>query len=309
MHILRSFAFTLVIVFLPAAFTACGKVHPASQRERSKIIAPEAKPVVLAADKPSAPPERVKADNQDLNQLNLEVTALETLNQFKLTRPQLQHLAKLAPMTAPKAAASRPTKVSAEYQKALKDLREALLEDNEVRTADLTLALEELRDKENPEFEDVEITDEARRHTAEFLRSLSARQIMGYLTDFADEFPDPREKMTDAFDAIRKLPAPEQEELRDEVAGQVGWLVAGLDTAAERKVHDRVTALINRVRRLKDDEYTAQQAELDRAVQGIMGNVGPVEVVRHFTERSLAELLSNPRLSAAVAARLKKTAE
>jgi len=242
----------------------------------------------------------------DLNPLNLEVTALETLNQLKLTRTQLERLKTLAPMTVNKLPPPHPTKVSEEFQQTLKDLRAALLEDNEVQIADLTLALDELRDKENPDFEDVEITAGSRRHAAEVLRILGARQVMGYLSAFADEFPDPVEKLTDAFEEVRKLPANEWEDLREEIAGQVGWLAAGLDLTAEKKVHDRVTAFLERVRRLKPDEFTAQEAELERTARIIVGPVGPTEVIRHFMERSLAELLSNPRLSIAVEALLKK---
>ncbi len=314
MRILRSFAFTAGIVLLLAGFTACRKGHSVSQAPETADTGTKSKPITVAVNKPAAPvnpgptaPVKVeKAPAPDLNPLNMEVTALETLSQFKLTREQLQQLAKLAPMTARKPAPPRPTKVSEEYHKALKDLREALLDDNEVRVADLTLTLEELRDKEDPDFDDVEITDAARRHTPEVLRSLGARQLMGYLSDFAEEFPDPREKLTDAFEDVRKLPAKEWEELRDEVAGQVGWLAAGLDIAAEGRVRNRAADLLNRVRRLKDDEYTVQREELEREVQGIVGNIGPTDVIRHFAERSLAELLANPRLAAAVEGLLKK---
>jgi protein-tyrosine-phosphatase len=267
--------------------------------------AAEPRPTVLAANN-AAPPALQKKDTPDLNLLNLEVAALETLGQFKLTRSQLERLAKLAPATAHKAPPSRPTKVSAEYQKTLKDLRQALLGEDEERIADLTLTLDELREKEDPDFTEVEITDAARRHTAEVLRSLSAGQVVGFLADFAEEFPDPYEKLTDAFEDVRKLPDEEWAELRDEVAGQVGWLAAGLDSATEGKVRERVKDLLNRVHRLKEEEYTAKQAELEKAAKNILSNVGPTEVIRHFTERSLAELLSNPRLSVALEARLKK---
>jgi protein-tyrosine-phosphatase len=252
------------------------------------------------------PAQPAKETSLDLNSLNLEVTALETLNQLKLTRSQLERLKKLAPMTVNKLPPPRAIKVSDEFQQTIKDLRTALLEDNEVQIADLSLALDELRDKENPDFDEVEITAGSRRHAAEVLRSLSSRQAMGYLSTFADEFPDPVEKMTDAFDEIRKLPDMEWQELRDEVAGQVGWLVAGLDPAAEKKVQDKVAAFLDRVHRLKPDEYTVQQAELEKTAQTIVGTVGPTEVIRHFMERSLAELLSNPRLAVAVEALVKK---
>jgi hypothetical protein len=306
MRIVHSIGFAVVLVLSLVSFTACGKVHPAPRTADSTSSASEPNTPAPGANKPAANPKSGKEVIPDLNPLNLEVTALEMLSQFKMTRPQLERLAKLAPVTSGKSSVPRPRKVSDDYKKVLKDLREALLDNNEVRISDLSAALDELREKESPDFDEVEITDAARRNTAEVLRSLSARQVVGYLTDFADEFPDPREKLTDAFEQIRKLPVKEWEALRDEVAGQVGWLMAGLDTTAENRVHDRVSELLNRVHRQKDEEYTSQRAELDRAVQSIVGDVGPTKVVDHFVERSLAELLSNPCLSKAIEARLKK---
>ncbi len=321
MRTVRSFVITALIGLLLAGFTACGKVHPASQTNEIRPVAAEPRthtgakrsvpPTVVALNKaapeePAPAAKNTKADGPDLNPLNHEVTALETISQLKLTRTQLERLALLAPRTANKPSPPRPTQVSDEYRKTLKDLRAALLGDNEVEVADLTLALEELRDKENPDLDEVEITPSARLHAAEVLKGLQRRQVMGYLATFADEFPDPTEKLEDAYEEIRKLPAKEWEELRDEVAGQVGWLVAGLDSTAEKMVQARATELLNQVRALKEDDFTTRQAQLHKAVQSIVGRVGPTDIIRHFMERTLAELLSNPRLSTAVEASLKK---
>jgi hypothetical protein len=295
----------LVFVVLPlASFTACSKVHPTAKATEEATPAPQERPLVVAANTPAEPPVAEKKKISDVTNLHWEVTALETIAQLKLTRPQLEHLAKLAAATAGKRSAAHPPQVSAEYQKTLQNLHAALLDDNEARIADETLTLEELRDKENPDFEEVEITAAARRQTPELLRTLGARQVMGYLADFADEFPDPRDKLDDAIEEIRQT--KEWQELRDEVAGQVAWLEAGLDSAAETKVRQRVVELLNRVHKMSDDEYKKQEDELARQIDSIAGKVGPTEVIRHFLERSLAELLSNPRLSAAVAARLQK---
>jgi hypothetical protein len=303
MRVLRSFAFVAVVLSL-VGLSACGNVHPASEaRDAAPVDDAKAQP---ADKKAVAPAKKGDEDATDLNPLNLEVTALETLKQFKFNRSQLERLKKIAPATMHKPAAPRPMKVGKEYKKALQNLHEALLEDNEVRISDLSAALDDLREKESPDFDEVEITDAARRHAAEVLRGLSPRQVAGYLTEYADEFPDPAEKLTDAFEQIRKLPASEWEALRDEVAGQVAWLVAGLDSAGESKLHDRATALLDRVRRMKDDEYVAKRKELDKAVQELVGKAGPTDVIRHFVERSLAELLSNPRLAVAVEGLLKK---
>lgn len=310
MHSFRSFAVVMLVLLL-VCFTACHKVQPATQANEDDNATPQTKPIVVAANRPVAPAASAPAAKNgaaDLTALHLEVTALETIHQLQLTRAQLDQLARIAPTTAHKGPLGRPATASDDYQKALKDLRDALVEEDEDHITDLSVALDELREKEEPDFAEVEITDAAGRQTAALLRGLSARQVMSYLAEFADEFPDPLEKLTDTFDEIRKESDKDWEALRDEVAGQVAWLVAGLDRPAEDRLRPRVKELLARVRKMKDDEYTARKAELDKAAQALIGNVGPTDVIRHFTERSLAELLSNPRLAVAVEA-LRKKAE
>jgi hypothetical protein len=235
--------------------------------------------------------------------------ALEMLYQMRITRPQLEHLQNLIKATALAAPPPREVVVSPEFARTLGALHTALVENDDDKIADVSANLEKLREKESPEFDDVEISETARKRTQEFYRTLTARQVASYITDYADGFPDPLEKMLDAFDDIRKLPGREWEEVRDEVAGQVGWLVAGLDTKAEENVSKQVTDLLNRVHGLKDEDFKAKRAELVKEAEAIAAPVGPTEVIRHFVERSLAELLSNPRVAAAVEARLKKEKE
>ncbi len=50
-------------------------------------------------------------------------------------------------------------------------------------------------------------------------------------------------------------------------------------------------------------EFKAQRDDLDKEARKVVGDVGPTDVIRHYMERALAELLSNPRLGAAVEAR------
>src|SRR5258707_10925029 len=43
--------------------------------------------------------------------------------------------------------------------------------------------------------------------------------------------------------------------------------------------------------------------ELEKKARELVGDVGPIEVLRHVVQQSLAELLSNPRLMVAIDAR------
>ena len=98
----------------------------------------------------------------------------------------------------------------------------------------------------------------------------------------------------------------EWKQLRVDVSEEVGNLTAGLDADKASKISDQVVQLLIQARGLKDDEFKKQQAELEKSARQIIGNVGALDVVRHVLERSLAELLSNPRLAMAIDARLKK---
>jgi hypothetical protein len=278
-------------------------------------VAPPPSTAVPVAKPTQAPPAEVSkpapepephVSREEINPLNLEVTALEMLYQFRMTQDQLEHLARVARKTAGPAPAPREVAVSRAFAATLAKLHTALVENDDEAYSKLSAELEELRSKENLELDEVEITDEARKYVPEMLRGLSARQVASYVTDYADEFPDPREKLSDAFEDVRKLPGREWEEIRDEIAGQVGWLVAGLDAARAEKVVAKVAELLNKVKGFKDEEFKTRRAELDRAATEVVGKVGPTDVIRHFVERSLAELLSNPRLAPAVEARLRK---
>jgi hypothetical protein len=281
------------------------KLTPPAPKAAPPAAPAAAKEAPAAAPAENEPP-RIELPKGDLNHLNLEVTALEMLDQMRITRAQLEQLKMLAPSTSQPMPAPREVAMSPEFARTLGAFHATLVQDDDDQIAEISARLEKLREKESPEFDDVEIGDAARKHTPEFYRTLTARQVASYVADYADSFPDPVEKILDAFDDIRKLPGRDWEEERDAVAGQVGWLVAGLDAAAEEKVTKQVADLLNRVHGLKDEDYQAKRAELAKEAEAIAGNVESTEVIRHFVERSVAELLSNPRLAAAVEARLKK---
>ena len=255
----------------------------------------------------SRPASGDKPAPTDLNDLSMEVGALQVLYLLQLTPAQLEDLAKRVRSTAQTPEPRTEPKVSARMRQTLLDLRRALLDGDAEKIDQLNVELDKLFDKEQPEFEDgIEITDAARDQAPEVLRRLSARQAASFLAGYADGFPDPRERLAEAIAEVRKRPDKEWQPLRDDVADEVSWLVAGLDVEAEAGVRDRVTALLDRAHRLKDEAFKAKRAELDREVDRIVGKLGPTDVHRHFLERTLAELLSNPRLAAALEARARK---
>jgi hypothetical protein len=243
-----------------------------------------------------------------LNELSMEVNALEALRMFQFTPEQMKTLRKLAKTTSQEPGARQASKASDDYRTALVDLRNALVDNEDVERIDeLRERLDKLRDAENPMFDDeVEITEEAGQHASEVLRFLSPRQVALFLAYQADAAPDPIERIVEALDKVRGLGPKEWKQAREEVATDVGRLVAGLDFDKASRVSDQVVQLLIQARAFKDEEFKTQRPELEKTARKIVGDLGPLEVLRHLVEQALAELLSNPRLPVVLEACLKK---
>jgi len=151
----------------------------------------------------------------------------------------------------------------------------------------------------------VGITAAARKQAPALLRQLKPSQVASFLGAVGDDVSDPLDVLTEAVEKLRPLEKAAFEEKRDAVADEVSRLVAGVDADRAGRVSDQVVALLATAHSLTDAEFKQQQAKLDEQARTIVGDVGPTEVLRHHVEHALARLLSNPRLAAAVEARLK----
>ncbi len=257
----------------------------------------------VAAEKPTeSRPEQTSASN-----LQLEVQALQTLYHLRFTIEQMQFLARLAPQTAQRDHPRKPGEVSEDYRQLLDDLRNALLDANDDEGIDnLEEKLDELTETEKPTLDnDIELTAAARRHAPEVLRKLKPSQLAYYFGYVEDEVADPRERLYESIEKVRGLKDKEWEEKRDEIAEEVGWLVAGVDADRSGRIRARAAALLSQARGLSAAEFKKQQGELEKTADRIVGDVSSVAVLEHTVEHALAELLSNPRLTAALAARLR----
>ena len=248
-----------------------------------------------------------KADKeQPLHEISLEVQALRSIEDLRLTQDQLDLLAKLAKETAEPERKRAEPKASAEYRRVLTRLRDALLAQDEDKIDELEGALEELKAKENPTIdEDVTVTKAARKRAPEVFRTFKASELASYYGAVANEVLDPLLHLTTSLRVVRGLEKDEWHDRRDAIADEVAWLVAGADLAKWEKVSDQTVALLSKARSLSDEEFKAQQKELETSAKAIAGEAGPDAVLRHYAERELAELLSNPRLAAALKARQK----
>lgn len=256
---------------------------------------------------PAADPKKPGArDTTDPNDVSLEIEALQLLYQLDLTPRQLQALAKIAPDTAAPARERKPAKVSAAVRQSMLELRAALRKNDADRIDELTDKLDELKEKENPPLDDsVEVTAGARKRAPDALRLLSPKQVTDYL-NIHDELPDPMASVREALKNGLKLQNKDWNSVRDDAAEEVATLVAGFDADKAKKVAEQTAALLDKAHAWKEDELKKRQEELDAAVQEIMGDIGPVDVLRNIVLRDLAEVLSNPQLTAAIEARLKE---
>jgi hypothetical protein len=250
---------------------------------------------------------RVRGNEPSLNELSLEVTALQALHQFQLSPAQLEVLRKFAKDDAPESSVREGGKASADFRRTLLALRNALVDGDDERIDQLQEELEDLRANEKPELEEsIEVTEAARERAPELLRLLSPRQVAVFLGSHADEIPEPAERILEALSKVRDLDPKEWKEVRESVAEEVGRGVAGLDFDKASQIGDKVIQLLIHARALKADEFKAERPELEKMAREIVGNLGPLDVLRHALMQELAELLSNPRLLASVDARLKK---
>jgi hypothetical protein len=314
----------LPLVLLALSLAACGELRQASSEAAAR---PEPDSKQKKDDKEDRKDDKKKDDkdkddkdkddkkdkkkeepkNADLADVHAEVTVLQVFHAFDLNAEQIKAFGDAAAKTAQKPPLRKEWKVGDKYKKALHALRAALRtgddEKIEAANAHLTAAL---KDEDEPEFEDVEITAEARKQAPALFAKLNARQIVFYLSGLADTFPDPLEKLTAALAESRKLQGKEWRKRRDDVAYEVAWLIVGLDADKEEKMRDKISDFLDKAHDLKDDEYDKEKAALEKSAREMVGKLGSTDVIRHYVERVLAETLSNHRLAAAVEGRKKE---
>jgi hypothetical protein len=243
-----------------------------------------------------------------IHELSLEVAALQSLYDFRFTPVQLKVLAKLAPETREDDRPRTRVRVSREFEQALQALHKALSDpSDEDRINEALEAYAKIQEKEDPDLEDqVEITDAAKEKAPEILRSLSARQLATFLAGYGDEFPDPVEDLKEGIVKVRELPDEQWKALRRVIGQSIGDQVAGLDGDKATQVSDEVVQILIQARSLDAKKFEQERPALEKKIQDLVKNVGPLEVIRNTAEIALATLLSNPRLEAAIKARTKR---
>ncbi len=234
--------------------------------------------------------------------------ALRTLYNLRLTTEQMKTLAKFAKDTAEPARKRNQGKASDEYRKVLTELRDALAAaSDDDKIADLEDAFTDLEEKEKPDMDDgVEVTGAARKRAPEVFKKMRPSQLASYLGFLAEDVVDPMDVLMSTMKDVRGINNEDWKDRRDDLAEELGWLLGGVDEKKAQKLNDAVVAFLNKVKALNDDDYKATEADLEKEAEKLVGEIGPERVLRNRVERTMAELLSNPRLEAALALRLKE---
>jgi hypothetical protein len=241
-----------------------------------------------------------------LTTLNLEAKALETIYALDLTPQQLRAVKQLAAGAADQRE-RQPGQGPAALGPALIKLGDAVMRgdpDDQIETLQDEAA--DQREDEGVDLDDaVALTGTARKRAPDVLKLLTASQVAAYISGCADDISGPLEEMLDSLDELRTADSDDFAELRDQVADDVALALAGLDVEKDAKVSAEVTAWLNKVRALSPVEFKLRSAELQQQAKALVGEVDPLQVVRNYLLRDMAELLANPLLPAAIEGRLK----
>jgi hypothetical protein len=294
----------LILVAILAGFTLPGPDSGSGARAQEK------KGTKRKAAKQSETPGTSSSGDADLNSLYMEIQAQRTLFGLKVVNPpQVRRLMKLAESVTPKERHRETPEVTDPFREALNELRTALVQNNADKVSEIDDRLDELNKNGDIEFDDtVDVTEAAREAAPKALALLRADQVASYLGSLEDEFPSPQTLLLRSMRLVgpagKKAPPDQWKEERDEVSRQIGWLVAGLDQAKADEVASRAAQLLDKAYAAKRGELLKQRVNIEKEIHSLLGDVGPIEVIRHIMEHDLAEMLSNPRVTAALKSRL-----
>jgi hypothetical protein len=256
---------------------------------------------LLLANLPGLANAQQATKSSNLNDVSLEIAVLQTLHDLELTPPQLTKLTEFAKESAPKEENRQPSKTTPEFATALRNLHAAYTKGDDKQISECREKLDGLMEKQQPELDNsVVITDQAKANAAEALKVFNVRQTGAFLTTLP--LTDPAELLVSALEVIRQLKNSKDKEREiASVTEEVRWLVHGLDeNEASQKTKEKVTNLLQRVGKKSDDDGGNDPKSLEKEARELFKEVDNMDVIGHILEHGMAELLSNPRLEAAI---------
>jgi hypothetical protein len=126
------------------------------------------------------------------------------------------------------------------------------------------------------------------------------------LSRSGDDVPEPANTLIGTFDVVVELKDAEWKDLAKEIADELRWQLGGINPDRNGAIGEEVEQFLKKVRSLNQNDLEKQRPELERSARELVANTPPTIVLHHFAQHTLAELLSNPRLGAALDALLEK---
>jgi hypothetical protein len=247
-----------------------------------------------------APDVRADAGGTDVLKLQLEVDALSALSDLHLTPSQLSDLQGLASDTAA-TMPSAPMNVSDARASALQDLKAALIGGNDDKIGDAEDKASSLEDEVGDSDEpDIDQTDAAKGKVSQAVKLLTAKQLAGYIGENSDDVPDPGEILVDAVNQCHDLSSDDYASLKEDTTDQLGELAGGLTPTKTPAIIGKSARFLDGAHKLSADEYKTQLPTLRDEARKLGGGIDPVNVIRHWAESDMADLLSNPQLPQAL---------
>jgi hypothetical protein len=261
---------------------------------------------VLAIGSASAKPPKAQPappQKQAVEELEYQVAALKLLRELDPSSEQVQAIT-----AAAKSSAGKPGAIPAapaEYKTALSEYADALADGDEDKIDTAEDKVDDLRDSLKVEpLPDIAPTEGARSAADKIVALLTPAQLANYIAEHADEVPGPVQTLLDAADQSRSSSGDDFAALKSEAAGQFAMLVAGVSTADAGPVESAAAAWLEQIKAMSDKQYDAGLDERTRQVKAMAHGVDSFVVLRHWMDREMVDLLSNPQLSSA-AKRLK----
>jgi hypothetical protein len=290
---------------LAVACVAIGSpVAWAGKPNKKKQDADPDPPPAATPPPPAAAEERTKgpALPPNVNLASLRLAAMQTLYELDASPEQLKAVKGAAAGLADpaeRASAKGPPKLVA----AMKQLQEALLsESDDKQIADARNAMADAMAEVDPPLDDaVHPSPAARTKAAAVCQTFSAGQLAAYLASHADQVVGPGDRLVSSLSDLKDEPPADADAEVKQVSTEVGLLVAGADADKAAAAAAKAAEWLQAHRATGAPDSADARAKLEASARDAVGDPPPAEVLGHWFENEVAELLANPQLPKAVA--------
>ena len=186
--------------------------------------------------------------------------------------------------------------------KALNDLCLALAKSDDDHIDALQEKVDQIEEKANIDDPVIEPTDAARSRAEAVIKLLTPGELANLIAMHSDEIQSPAETLIAAFDDQH---GDSDEDFKPEQADtvrEVVELTKGFE--GDKRLADQVGDLLAKAHKLSDADFKTQREALNAEARRICPVLDSFVVMKHWTLREFADLLSNPELPTAIEMRL-----